>query len=96
MSTRDSIQSGDDPMRTADVIALSEPFNGPKRSDTETLIRKVADTLHRLNQQITSAVDAGVTIELMRASRFHNGRGQWGDQMIPIVKMADTPRDGKD
>lgn len=80
-------------MRSADVIALSEPFNGPKASDAENLIRKVADTLHRLNQQITTAVDAGVTIELMRGSRFHNGRGQWGDQMIPIVKIAEEKRD---
>ncbi len=80
-------------MRTADVIAISEPFNGPKQGDPEALIRKVAETLHRLNQQITAVVDAGVTIELMRGSRFHNGRGQWGDQMIPIVKIAEPPRE---
>lgn len=78
-------------MRSPDVVAISEPFNGP-RADPDTLIRKVADTLHRLNQQITSAVDAGVTIELMRGSRFHNGRGQWGDQMIPIVRVAEPER----
>lgn len=83
-------------MRTADVIALSEPFNGPKSTDPEALIRKVADTLHRLNQQITNAVDAGVTIELMRASRFHNGRGQWGDQMIPIVKVTEHPHEPRE
>ena len=80
-------------MRTADVIAISEPFSGPKLADTEALIRKVADTLHRLNQQITNAVEAGVTIELMRASRHHNGRGQWGDQMIPIVKVEEPKRE---
>lgn len=80
-------------MRTADVIAISEPFNGPNGIDKDVLIRKVADTLHRLNQQITNAVEAGVTIELMRASRHHNGRGQWGDQMIPIVKVAEPPRE---
>lgn len=82
-------------MRTADVIALSEPFNGPRNNDADTLIRKVADTLHRLNQQITTAVDAGVTIELMRGSRFHNGRGQWGDQMIPIVRLAQPPQEAE-
>lgn len=80
-------------MRTADVIAISEPFSGPKGIDKDALIRKVADTLHRLNQQITNAVEAGVTIELMRASRHHNGRGQWGDQMIPIVKVAEPARE---
>lgn len=75
-------------MHTADVIAISEPFNGPRKADTDMLIRKVAETLHRLNQQIATAVDAGITIELMRGSRYHNGRGQWGDQTIPIVQFA--------
>lgn len=80
-------------MRTADIVALSEPFNVPRTSDPETCIRRVAETLHRLNQQIAVAVGAGVTIELMRGSRFHNGLGQWGDQMIPIVKIAEERRD---
>ena len=96
MPAADSPDFGDRPMRSADVIAISEPFNGP-RQDADTLIRKVADTLHRLNQQITTAVDAGVTIELMRGSRCHNGRGQWGDQMIPIVRVAEpSRRDGRE
>jgi hypothetical protein len=80
-------------MRSADIVALPDPFSGPRKADAETLIRKVAETLHRLNQQISIAVDAGVTIELMRGSRFHNGRGQWGDQMIPIVKIAEPSRE---
>lgn len=80
-------------MRTADVVAISEPFGGPKRADVDAMIRRVADTLHRLNQQVASAVEAGVTIEVMRASRHHNGRGQWGDQMIPIVKIAEERHD---
>ncbi|HRN88587.1 hypothetical protein [Hyphomicrobium sp.] len=97
MPRADSSNAGDVPVRSADVIAISEPFNGPKQADSDTLIRKVADTLHRLNQQITTAVDAGVTIELMRGSRFHNGRGQWGDQMIPIVRVAEPSReDGRE
>ena len=93
MQPADTSNTGDSPMRSADVIAISEPFNGPRKADSDMLIRKVADTLHRLNQQITTAVDAGVTIELMRGSRFHNGRGQWGDQMIPIVRVAEPPRE---
>ena len=48
-------------------------------------LRSVADSLHRLNRAITQAVDAGVTIELMRASRYHANGGIWGDQMIPII-----------
>ncbi|WP_291150650.1 hypothetical protein [Hyphomicrobium sp.] len=76
-------------MRSADILALPEPFNGPRKSDPDMLIRRVADTVHRLNQQITNAVSAGVTVELMRASRHHNGCGQWGDQMVPMVKVAE-------
>jgi hypothetical protein len=77
-------------MRTADIIPLVEPFNGPK-ADMEMHIRRVADTLHRLNLHIAHAVEAGATIELLRGSRCHNGRGQWGDQMIPIVKVPEQP-----
>lgn len=82
-------------MRTADVIPLSEPFNGPKQTDTDIMIRKVAETLHRLNQQITTAVNAGLTVEVMRGSRFHNERGQWGDQMIPIIKVSEPAKDDR-
>ena len=48
-------------------------------------LRILADSLHRLNRAITQAVDAGITVELMRASRYHANGGIWGDQMIPIV-----------
>lgn len=76
--------------RGTEVFAIAEPFNGPRSVDTEALIRRVADTLHRLNQQIERAVEAGITVEVMRGSRIHNGRGQWGDQMIPVVRVSDT------
>ncbi len=73
---------------TAEVIQMSDPFGGPgRRHEAEILIRRVADTLHRLNEQIEAAVKVGVTIELMRRSRIHNGEGQWGDQMVPIIHM---------
>ena len=32
-------------------------------------LRSVADSMHRIQRAITQAVDAGITIELMRASR---------------------------
>jgi len=73
---------------TAEIISMSDPFGGPgKHQEKEALIRRVADTLHRLNEQIEAAVKAGVTVELMRRSRIHNGEGQWGDQMIPIIHV---------
>lgn len=96
MPPADRSDPGDTSMGPADVIAISEPFNGPRKADADALIRKVADTLHRLNHHITTAVDAGVTIELMRGSRCHNGRGQWGDQMIPIVRVAEPSEDDRE
>ena len=35
-------------------------------------------------------VKAGVSVELVRVSRFHDGSGTWGDQMIPLVRARDT------
>jgi hypothetical protein len=46
----------------------------------------VANSLHRLNDAIVKAADTGLTIELMRASRYHAGSGSWGDQMVPIIE----------
>ena len=31
------------------------------------------------------AVEAGVTVELIRSSRHHNGDGNWGDLLIPVI-----------
>jgi hypothetical protein len=83
-------------MRTAEVIPMSEPFGAPgNKQEVEVLIRRLADTLHRLNEQIEAAVKAGATVELMRRSRIHNGVGQWGDQMVPIIHMPEIkePKD---
>jgi hypothetical protein len=57
-------------------------FNGGQ----DSALRMVANSLHRLNEAIVRAADAGLTVELMRASRYHGGTGSWGDQMVPIVE----------
>jgi hypothetical protein len=31
------------------------------------------------------AVDAGVSVELVRSARHHGGEGNWGDLMIPVI-----------
>ncbi len=51
----------------------------------EMAIRQVANALHRLNDAVISAVGKGVTVELMRASRYHNEEGGWGDMLVPII-----------
>lgn len=60
----------------------------PERADTDSdrAIREVAETVHRANEAVRRAVDAGVSVELIRVSRYHDGSGSWGDQMIPAVR----------
>jgi phage gp46-like protein len=53
--------------------------------DLDATIRILANNLHRMNESLRAAVEAGVTIELMRTSRFHSEAGSWGDQMTPIL-----------
>ncbi|MBB4522338.1 UNVERIFIED_ORG: hypothetical protein M2435_002939 [Rhizobium sophorae] len=53
--------------------------------DQQTRIRMLANDLHRLNQSVMKAVEAGVSVELVRSARHHGGDGHWGDLLIPIV-----------
>ena len=53
-------------------------------ADQQAAIRMVANDLHRLNQSVMKAVDAGVSVELIRSARHHN-EGNWGDLLIPVV-----------
>jgi hypothetical protein len=45
----------------------------------------LANDLHRLNQSVMKAVEAGVSVELVRSARHHGGDGNWGDLLIPVV-----------
>lgn len=54
-------------------------------TDQQTLVRMVANDLHRLNHSIMKAVEAGVSVELVRSARHHGGEGNWGDLLIPVV-----------
>ena len=54
-------------------------------TDQQAMIRMVANDLHRLNQSVMKAVEAGVSVELVRSARHHGGEGNWGDLMIPVI-----------
>ncbi|WND01627.1 hypothetical protein QGN29_08650 [Temperatibacter marinus] len=54
-------------------------------TDQEAIIRKIANNLHRLNESVIEAVNSGISVELMRASRYHNEEGDWGDMLVPII-----------
>ena len=62
----------------------------PETAETESdrAIRRVADSVHRLNEAVIRAVDAGVSVELVRVSRYHDQRGNWGDQVVPMIREA--------
>ena len=53
--------------------------------DQQAVIRMVANDLHRLNQSVMKAVEAGVSVELVRSARHHAGDGNWGDLLIPVI-----------
>ena len=52
--------------------------------EQQAAIRMVANDLHRLNQSVMKAVEAGVCVELVRSARHHSV-GNWGDLMIPVI-----------
>ncbi len=57
--------------------------------DQERALRRMADAVHHLNLAVTRAVDSGLSVELVRASRHHDGSGNWGDQMVPLVRVRE-------
>jgi hypothetical protein len=54
-------------------------------ADQQAAIRSLANDLHRLNHAVMKAVEAGVSVELIRSARHHGGDGHWGDLMVPVV-----------
>ena len=54
-------------------------------TDQQAAVRTLANDLHRLNQAVMKAVDAGVSVELVRSARHHGGNGNWGDLLVPVI-----------
>lgn len=67
-----------------------KPVAPPELPERDRAINRVADAVHRVNEAIQRAVAAGVSVELVRVSRHHDGAGAWGDQMIPLVREPAT------
>ncbi|GLS38341.1 hypothetical protein GCM10010869_39350 [Mesorhizobium tianshanense] len=59
--------------------------------DQQATIRMLANDLHRLNQSVMKAVEAGVSVELVRSARHHGGDGNWGDLLIPVIVTQRSP-----
>jgi hypothetical protein len=67
------------------VRERAEEQSSAMTADQQAAIRMLANDLHRLNQSVMKAVDAGVSVELVRSARHHSGAGTWGDLLIPVV-----------
>ena len=67
------------------VKERSEEMASAMDADEQAAIRMVANDLHRLNQSVMKAVEAGVSVELIRSARHHSGNGNWGDLLTPII-----------
>jgi hypothetical protein len=67
------------------VKERAEEQSSSMSADQQAMIRMVANDLHRLNQSVMKAVDAGVSVELVRSARHHGGEGNWGDLLIPVI-----------
>jgi hypothetical protein len=59
-------------------------------TDQQAAIRILANDLPRLHQAVMQAVEAGVSVELVRSARHHGGNGNWGDLLIPVVVTQQT------
>ena len=67
------------------VKERAEEQSSAMDDNQQTVIRVLANDLHRLNQSVMKAVEAGVSVELVRSARHHSGNGNWGDLLIPVI-----------
>ncbi len=67
------------------VKERAEEQSSAMSSNQQATIRMLANDLHRLNQSVMNAVEAGVSVELVRSARHHGGDGNWGDLLIPVI-----------
>ena len=67
------------------VKERSEEMSSAMSGDEQAAIRMVANDLHRLNQSVMKAVEAGVSVELIRSARHHSGDGNFGDLLTPVI-----------
>ncbi|MDM9618946.1 hypothetical protein [Rhizobium sp. S96] len=72
----------------ARVKERAEEQSTSMTQDQQSMVRMLANDLHRLNLSVMKAVDAGVSVELVRSARHHGGDGNWGDLLIPVIVAA--------
>ena len=58
----------------------------PGEKEREKALNHIAEALHQVNAAIRRAVDAGLSVEMVRTARYHDGKGHWGDEMTPAIR----------
>jgi hypothetical protein len=51
----------------------------------EEAVRRLNEAAQIMNAAISEAVNAGVSVQLVRTCRHHDGHGHWGDQVAPSI-----------
>ena len=64
------------------TFETAAPTLTPAQADRLEAVRL---EIERLNAAVREAVQAGLAVELARASRHHSPAGCWGDQLRPVV-----------
>jgi hypothetical protein len=72
-------------MSKPDIKGRAAEQSSSMTDEQQAAIRMVANDLHRLNTSVMKAVDAGVSVELIRAARHHGGDGNFGDLLTPVI-----------
>jgi hypothetical protein len=72
-------------MLTTHVKDRAEAQSTAMSDKQRDAVKRLANDLHRLNNSMIEAVNAGISIELQRGARHHAKGGYWGDLMIPVV-----------
>lgn len=62
--------------------AIARTTLNPRQS---AAISAVEEQIARLNRAVAQAVDAGLIVEVTRASRHHSPQCAWGDQLSPKI-----------
>ncbi|OKL45854.1 hypothetical protein [Pseudovibrio exalbescens] len=58
----------------------------PPTREEDRAIQRIAEATHRVNEAVQRAVELGLSVELVRVSRCHNGGGSYGDQVVPTIR----------
>jgi hypothetical protein len=56
-------------------------FFSAEGADREKAVREINEAVRRVNDAVMHAVDIGLSVEMVRVSRCHDGNGNWGDQL---------------